>query len=157
DAIPDLVWLKSASGVYLSCNPRFERYLGAAEAQIVGRTDYDFSAPELADFFRENDRRAMLADEPLANEEWLKFADSAYRGLFETIKTPMRDRSGSVIGVLGIARDVTARHRAERAAKLSRTRLSVTLQATQIAIWDWDLKRDHWYASKVYYTSLGYP
>jgi diguanylate cyclase (GGDEF)-like protein/PAS domain S-box-containing protein len=49
-----------------------------------------------------------------------------------------------------------ATRRAERVARLSRTRLRVTLDATQIAIWDWDLKRDRWYASRVYYTSLGY-
>ena len=35
DAIPDLVWLKDTEGVYLSCNPQFERYAGASEADIL--------------------------------------------------------------------------------------------------------------------------
>jgi diguanylate cyclase (GGDEF)-like protein/PAS domain S-box-containing protein len=156
DAIPDLVWLKDADGRYLSCNPQLERYFGASEAQIVGRTDYDFVERQLADSFRENDRKAVEVDRSRANEEWLTFATNGYRGLFETLKTPMRDRGGKLIGVLGIARDITARYRAEKAAKASRTRLRVALQATQIAIWEWDIKRDRWYASRVYYTGLGY-
>ena len=41
-ALPDLVWLKDPDGVYLACNPRFERFFGAREADIVGRSDYDF-------------------------------------------------------------------------------------------------------------------
>ena len=90
----------------------------------------------------------MEADKPCANEEWLTFATDGYRGLFETLKTPMRGHDGKVIGVLGIARDITAHYHAERAAKMSKTRLSVALQATQIAIWDWDIKRDRWYASR---------
>ena len=157
DAIPDLVWLKDANGAYLNCNTQFERYFGAKEERILGRTDYDFTDPELAESFRESDRMAMLGDKPLVNEKWLKFADDGHRGLFETIKTAMRDSKGEVIGVLGIARDITARKRAERAAKKSKTRLSVTLEATEVSIWDWNIPRDRWYVSRSYFTSLGYP
>ena len=156
DAIPDPVWLKSVDGTFLSCNVQFERLVGAKEADIVGRTDYDLVARPLADFFRAKDRKVLEAGEPRANVEWLTFVSDGYRGVFETIKAPMRDPEGKVIGVLGIARDITKRYRAERAARLSKARLSVSLQATQIAIWDWDIKRDRWYASRIYYTSLGY-
>ncbi|HET6462074.1 MAG TPA: PAS domain S-box protein, partial [Syntrophales bacterium] len=54
--IPDLIWLKDKGGVYLTCNTMFERFFGAREADIVGKTDYDFVDRELADFFREYDR-----------------------------------------------------------------------------------------------------
>lgn len=120
DAIPDLVWLKDADGVFLSCNPMFERLYGASKAAIVGRTDYDFVDNEKADFFREQDRMAMAAGKPIINEEWLTFADNGSRGLFETIKTPMTDEAGKPIGVLGIARDITARVQAEHALLISR-------------------------------------
>ncbi|MBI5460606.1 MAG: EAL domain-containing protein [Gammaproteobacteria bacterium] len=130
DAIPDLVWLKDANGVYLSCNPMFERLYGASEADIVGKTDYDFVDRELADFFREHDRIAMTAGKPSLNEEWLTFADDGSQGLFETIKTPMVNDGGKVIGVLGIARDITARTQAERALLESQQR---TLQYLNIA------------------------
>jgi PAS domain S-box-containing protein len=112
-SIPDLVWLKDKDGVYLSCNPMFERVYGAKEADIIGRTDYDFVSKELADSFREHDLEAAAAGKPTSNEEWLTFADNGYRGMFDTIKTPMYDAEGALIGVLGIARDITERKRSE--------------------------------------------
>jgi PAS domain S-box-containing protein len=111
--IPDLVWLKDENGVYLACNTMFERFFGAGEAEIVGKTDYDFMNRELADFFREHDREAMAAGKPRVNEEWITFADDGHRAMLETIKTPMVDDEGRLIGVLGIARDITERKRAE--------------------------------------------
>ena len=120
NAIPDLVWLKDADGVYLSCNPTFGRFFGASEAEIIGKTDYDFVDGAQADFFREHDRMAMAAGKPSTNEEWLTFADDGSRRLVETIKTPMLDGAGLPNGVLGIARDITARVQVERALVESR-------------------------------------
>ncbi|MFH0934064.1 MAG: CBS domain-containing protein, partial [Pseudomonadota bacterium] len=115
DNIPDLVWLKDRDGVYLACNPRFEQFFGAKEKDIVGKTDYDFVEKELADFFREHDRKAMQSDKPSVNEEWVVFASDGHRELLETVKTPMRDSRSKLIGVLGVARDITERERIKRA------------------------------------------
>jgi diguanylate cyclase (GGDEF)-like protein/PAS domain S-box-containing protein len=109
--IPDLIWLKDAQGIYLSCNPAFERFFGAAEAQIVGRSDFDFVDAALAQSFRDHDQLAMQTGKPIANEEWLLFKSDGYRGLFETTKAPMIDARGRVMGVLGISRDITERER----------------------------------------------
>ncbi len=122
--IPDLVWLKDPKGVYLACNPRFEQLYGAREADIVGKTDYDFVDAEQADFFRANDLAAAAAAGSRVNEEWLTFAANGYRGLFEATKTPMRSADGSVIGVLGIAHDITAARAVESALRDSEERLS---------------------------------
>jgi len=105
--LPDLVWLKDPEGVYLACNPAFERFIGKQEADIVGKTDYDFVPREQADSFRATDRAAIAAGGPRRNEEWLTFAADGYRGLFETAKTPMRAADGSLVGVLGIAHDLS--------------------------------------------------
>jgi PAS domain S-box-containing protein len=117
--IPDLIWLKDKDGVYLSCNPMFERFFGAREADIVGKTDYDFVDRELADVFRKHDRKAMAAGQPTSNEEWITFADDGHRALLDVIKTPMYDARGTLVGVLGIGHDSTERKRAEE--KLQQT------------------------------------
>ena len=121
--IPDLVWLKDRYGVYLQCNGMFERFFGAKEADIVGKTDFDFVDGELAQFFREHDRLAMEAGKPTRNEEWLTFASDGRRGLFETIKTPLKDEKGDLVGILGIARDITERKQAEESLHQSREAL----------------------------------
>ena len=105
--IPDLIWLKDTDGVYLACNPRFEQFFGASEKEILGKTDHDFVDTELADFFRANDMAALKANAPSSNEEWLNFASTGYRGLFLTTKVPMRLADGTLIGILGIAHDIT--------------------------------------------------
>ncbi len=39
---------------------------------------------------------------------------------------------------------------------MSKTQLSVALEATQIGLWDWDIEHDRWHASAIYFTQLGY-
>lgn len=113
--IPDLIWVKDCDGVYRGCNTMFERFFGAGEAQIVGKTDYDFINRELAGFFRVNDLKAMAAGKPTSNEEWITFADDGHRAFLETIKAPMYDPQNKLIGVLGIGRDLTERKKADDA------------------------------------------
>ena len=117
--IPDLVWLKDKDGVYLTCNNKFERLYGNPESEIIGKTDYDFVERNQADSFRDQDLKAIQAGVPISNEEWITFADNGQLSLFDTIKTPMFDSEGALIGVLGIARDITERKRNEEALKES--------------------------------------
>ena len=113
DTLPDLVWLKDVKGVYLSCNQRFTQFFGAPEVEIVGRSDFDFVERELAEFFLEHDRKAMMAGRPSRNEEWITFASDGHQELLETIKCPLVSQEGEIIGVLGIGRDITERKLAE--------------------------------------------
>jgi PAS domain S-box-containing protein len=128
--IPDLIWLKDKDGVYLSCNTMFERFFGASETDIVGKTDYDFVNRELADSFREHDCQAMAAGKTTSNEEWITFADDGHRVFLDTIKTPMYDAQGTLIGVLGIGRDITDRSSVERIRKA----LGGTVQAIAVTV-----------------------
>ncbi|MFH2067271.1 MAG: PAS domain S-box protein [Pseudomonadota bacterium] len=140
DTIPDLIWLKDPDGVYLNCNPTFERFFGAKKADIVGKTDYDFVDKELADFFRENDSRAMEMNGPSMNEEWLTFSDDGYTGLFETVKTPMTTPDGDLIGVLGIARDITQRKQTEDSLKETQQKLKDAQEMANLGFWTWDVQ-----------------
>ncbi len=106
DNLPALVWMKDPDGAYLAVNPRFGDFFGHSEQEFVGRTDYDFYDRDLADFFRANDRLAAETGGPRVNEEWLTSV-GGYRGLFETTKSPVRAPDGRLIGVLGVARDIT--------------------------------------------------
>ena len=121
ESIPDLVWMKDGAGIYRFCNPMFERFFGAKEADIVGKTDFDFVEAELAEFFRVQDRKAIEAGKPSINEEWVTFADDDRRVLLETTKTPLRNAQGELVGVLGIARDITEHKQVEASLRIAAT------------------------------------
>lgn len=137
--LPDLVWLKDANGVYLSCNPRFELFFGAPEAEIRGQTDHDFVPADLADFFREKDRAAIAAGGPSVNEEWVSFASDGHRELLETIKTPVFDGRGGFLGVLGIARDITQRKLDEGELRRQKDILDRTGRLARVGGWEFDV------------------
>ena len=107
DTIPDLIWLKDTRGRYVTCNKMFERFFGAKREDIIGKTDYDFVDKELADMFTKNDNEAIKLGTSRINEEHLVFKDGSYKGDFEAIKTPLKNEFGTLIGVLGVARDIT--------------------------------------------------
>ncbi len=78
ETIPDLIWSKDPDGVYIFCNLKFERFFGAKETVIMGKTDYDFLDKELADFFREKDKAVMAAATPIVNEKEKTNGSSKY-------------------------------------------------------------------------------
>lgn len=124
-SVPDMVWMKNPAGVFLACNAAFERLIGRPQAEIIGRTDLELLPDaELARFFREKDLETLAKGVANTNDEWVTLAADGRRVLLETIKTPVRDGAGAVLGILGIARDVTQRR--EREELLSQR---VTLQA----------------------------
>jgi PAS domain S-box-containing protein len=140
DSIPDLVWLKDVNGVYLSCNYKFERFFGAKEEEIFGKTDYDFVDKELADFFRQKDIEALEAGRPSVNEELITYADDGHEENLETIKSPMYDSSGKLIGVLGVGRDISERKKAEKDISEERKRLSNIIEGTNVGTWEWNIQ-----------------
>ncbi|SLM32492.1 putative Related to two-component system sensory/regulatory protein (Ntr family) [Desulfamplus magnetovallimortis] len=134
NTIPDLIWLKDEDGVYISCNSRFERFFGAKEADIKGKTDYDFLDRKVADSFREKDLAAIRSGKPQINEEEIVYADDGHRELLEKIKTPMYDSASQLIGVLGVARDITARKSAEESLKQSEARFRKMIEKSPFAM-----------------------
>ncbi|NTV50220.1 MAG: PAS domain S-box protein [Geobacteraceae bacterium] len=156
--IPALVWMKDPVGIYLACNSRFERFFGTSEPEILGKTDYDFVDAELADFFHENDLKAIAADRPSVNEEWVTYADDGHRELLETIKSPVRDSQGNLIGVLGIARDITEHRRIEDELKNERLRFSNLVDSVDGIVWEVDAETYIFtYVSQQAERLLGYP
>jgi len=142
DTLPDLVWLKDLDGRYLFCNRAFEAHFGASESVLQGRRDEDFVPPEMADWFRIHDHRALEADGPVSVEEEITLAEGERRVIVDTLKTPMRDPAGRVVGVLGVARDVTIRRQIEEELRLSIGRLGRIAATVPGMLYDFGVKPD---------------
>lgn len=114
DTSPDLVWIKDTRGRYLTCNKRFEALFGAPEHEIIGKSDEDFVEPERARTYRENDQIVLRRKEKFVREEHLTFKSDGHQEILETVKVRVIEPdSASVIGVLGIGRDITERKKQE--------------------------------------------
>ncbi|WP_428825163.1 CBS domain-containing protein [Azonexus sp. IMCC34842] len=106
--LPDMVWLKDPQGVYLECNAQAARLFGIPPAAVIGKTDRDLLAPEIASFLRQEDLASIERGSPHQIEECLQFPDDHVEK-HETTKTPVYHADGSLLGVLGIAHNVTER------------------------------------------------
>lgn len=111
--IPDMLWSKDKEGTYLMCNEEFFKFFGAKEADIIGKTDYDFVDKKLADFFRHNDKVAMESKKVSKNDEWVNYASNNKRVLLETSKKSLKNQNDEIIGILGLGHDITKRKERE--------------------------------------------
>jgi signal transduction histidine kinase len=91
-----------------------ERVLDRRAPELIGLTEVELFGPEGEDHIQQVDRR-VLAGETIA-EEHTKPARGGPR-TFHLVKVPMRDHAGKIIGLCGIARDITERKQAEEALR----------------------------------------
>ncbi|QHI98067.1 EAL domain-containing protein [Xylophilus rhododendri] len=111
EAVPDMVFYRDAEGIYRACNRAFEAFYGLRQGELVGRSYGDLYDPDTAERSRNEDLAAMRTGQAYRGEETLRGVHRS--GVFDIIKTPVLDARGKVSGLIGIARDVTDRKRAE--------------------------------------------
>jgi len=120
----------------VSCNEKFARDLGIAPDEIAGKTDYDFFPKTLADQYRSDDTRILKSGETEDIEErYMHGGDLAW---IYTVKTPIRDKEGNTIGILGIFSDITERKRAEEALRYQERLLREMGRIARIGGWEFD-------------------
>ncbi|WP_428898362.1 PAS domain S-box-containing protein [Parelusimicrobium proximum] len=111
-ASPDLMWYTDFEGKYLTVNPRFADITGKSPEDFVGRTAKEMLPAGIAAEFMEQDRKAIAAGQPLYTEEKIKFFDN-HEETLDSVRTPIYDSIGNIVGLLGFARNVTARVKIE--------------------------------------------
>ncbi|BAX79692.1 PAS domain S-box protein [Labilibaculum antarcticum] len=114
ETVPDMIWLKDPKGIYISCNRNFEKFNGLDENVLLGKSDYDFYPKEVADFYWGKDLEVLNSAKSVRFTDWAVSATNGKRILTETIKTPMHDAEGNLLGVLGVSRDITDIKMAEK-------------------------------------------
>jgi PAS domain S-box-containing protein len=99
------VFLKDRDLRFVAVNRLLCENIGRAEENIIGKNDYDFYPPEMAERFRADDRIVLTEGKRLEREEQTIIAGKVRT--VQTVKSPVRDEEGRVVGVLGIFWDVT--------------------------------------------------
>lgn len=129
DSIPDIIFFKDTEGIYLGCNPPFTELVGRSKDEIIGKSDYDLFDKETADYFRFHDKEMLKLNLSRHNEEWITYSDGR-KILIDTLKTPYWAGDGSLIGLLGISRDITKRKLAEDALQQSSRKWEAIISAS---------------------------
>ncbi len=112
DNIPNIAWLKDKEGRYVAFNEPFSKSLGVAAADLVGKCDYDIYPAELAEKYELDFKNVIATGRRTYLEETI--VDRKGKARFvEKIKTPIFNDAGGVIGIIGIAHDVTMRKEVE--------------------------------------------
>ncbi|MBN2303508.1 MAG: substrate-binding domain-containing protein [Anaerolineae bacterium] len=120
DSIPDMIFAKDIQGRFTLKNERDARLMGATSpGETLGKTDFDYYPPEIAEHFKANDIYVLQTGESLINREELNIDAQGNRRWFLTTKVPLRDEQGQVIGLVGIGREITQRKQAEEAQRRS--------------------------------------
>lgn len=152
----DIIYTINTDGVLTFVSPSWSVLLGYPIDQVAGHSIYDFIHPDDIPVYKkwlnrgtESGKRQEEIEYRMKRErgDWCWYASSA---------VPLFEETGTVIGFEEISRDISERKRVEEALRISEERLQLTLNVSQIGIWDWDLKNDTWYTSPIYYGMLGY-
>ncbi len=107
----DAVFVKDAEGRYQRANAVVAQVFGKPLEDVLGRDDRAHFPPDDAARIMALDREVMAGDGPRAVEEHV--GTSLGQCTYLTIKGPLRDESGRVVGLFGISRDITERKRME--------------------------------------------
>ncbi|MDD5720791.1 MAG: PAS domain-containing protein, partial [Candidatus Krumholzibacteria bacterium] len=110
DSAQDYIFLKDRELRYTHVNQACQELLRRPMAEIVGRTDAELFPPQYVEQIQATDRR-VLAGEATRDVYERRLNDET--AVVETIKVPVCNDAGEVVGICGVSRDITEVRRLE--------------------------------------------
>ncbi len=133
---PTVMFLKDREGRYRFVNEQFLLRFGLRREQVIGRSDADLFTRAQADNFAQSDLQVLERGAPLELEVTTQFVDGPR---FSSVsKFPVFDAAGAVVGVGGVATDITERRKAEQALREQGTLLAEAQRLAGLGCWEWD-------------------
>ncbi|MDR2716955.1 MAG: PAS domain-containing protein [Treponema sp.] len=115
DSIPDLMFCKDINLRYTQCNKHFEDFIGVRETDINGKADADgaWLSPDSVKNIINIEQSVLNENRIIKLEEYISAPLTGKGRFFETVKAPLI-QNGVVVGMMGIARDITGRKAMEK-------------------------------------------
>ena len=154
-AVGQAVIATDLAGTITYLNQAAEELYGWPAAEAVGRNILEVTVPSTSQAQAVEIMASLTAGHAWSGEFLVQHRNGTVFPVMIS-DAPVLDEARKLIGIIGVSTDITRHKLDEEALHESEERLRVTLNATQIAIWDWDLKNDSWFASPQYNTMLGY-
>ena len=125
DNLPDHIYFKDHKSHFLRVNKALAQFLGLNDpAQAIKKTDFDFFTGEHAQQAYEDEQKIIRTGQLLSTEEKETHHDRPDTWV-STIKLPLSDKDGNIIGTFGISRDITKNKLAEEEIKLKNELLQI--------------------------------
>jgi PAS domain S-box-containing protein len=137
DTIPHSLWVKDTGSRFLMVNRTQARFYGLTPQAMVGMgtESLPHTPPALAQTWRTEDQRVIeqgqLVETPLV-EVPLREGGT---GWFRLVKLPLRDEHGAVVGIVGLAEDITERRQATEALRASQRLLQAIFDTIPHRLW----------------------
>jgi PAS domain S-box-containing protein len=112
DNSPAAIWAKDENGVYLFANEAFRTVFGVGDRDIVGHTDDDFFAREIAEGFQANDRQVLQSRETASFVEPVALTNGVEFVL--SVKFPLFNEHGEAYAAAGMCLDISEQLRLQR-------------------------------------------
>lgn len=111
DSIPAYVFYKDKDGKMLNINEAAMSLASAPKEKLLNKTVFDL-VPRAADKYNKDDMEVIKSGQPKKNIEELLELPSGERWL-KTDKLPIKDDTGSIVGLVGFSVDITDRKKAQ--------------------------------------------
>ena len=97
-----LYFVKDRSFRFVALNHRLVEKLGCTHArEVIGKTDYDFFPPAMADAYVKDDRTIFETGQPIQNKVELVPRGGGFVDWSTTTKIPLRDAEGTIKAIAG--------------------------------------------------------
>ncbi|MGC9326242.1 MAG: PAS domain-containing protein, partial [Candidatus Hinthialibacter sp.] len=114
--LPQNIFCKDVNGRFTYANQHFCESLNCSFEEIIGKTDFDFYRPALAQKYQIDDQEVIRSGRIIDVVEEHQLPDD--RTIYvQVVKSPIRDSSGQTIGVQGIFWDVTENFKSKETLK----------------------------------------
>ncbi|MDP2559611.1 response regulator [Psychrobium sp. 1_MG-2023] len=154
DSIPDVIFYKNTKGEFLGCNKAAHQMFGASEEELLGKRLHDLVTPALAKQLQHDDDLVIKKRKTVTVQQQLMLQSNDK--LWQTQKTPYTGIDGELLGLIGVARDITQEHEAAEKLRRSEERYSLAMDAVEEGLWDWHINTDELHCNPAYFTMLGY-
>ncbi|MFH0824501.1 MAG: response regulator, partial [Pseudomonadota bacterium] len=114
EAAQDCIFVQDCDLRYTHVNPFMAGLLESTVSELIGKTDDDVFGEEAGKHYREIGSRVLLGE--TVEEERTRLLNGIPATFLE-VRTPIRDESGAITGVCGIARNITERKTAQGATR----------------------------------------
>lgn len=106
DAIPNPMFYKDNSGVYLGCNKEYQKLLGLPRDRIIGHSIAGIAPATIAENHFAADRELLLNGGVLSYEALIPHSNGTIMSML-VYKTTYNSQDGAIAGILGIMLDIT--------------------------------------------------